>query len=795
LENNSANESVGFVKSKAKNSQECSSIVQGIIGKLISWRRFSFFVLLISLLGLSTGALRIQFENSVESFLSDASSTRQVYRDFQAEFGDDQLIVLVLELDDVFTPRNLKLVDSLVQSIEKLERVRKVRAITNTQDIVGSDAGFEVKEFISPIPTSEVEAASLKAKAIHNPLYQIDLVALDGRIPSIVIEAEVSEDENRYRELLDGVRDVLSANDLQRAEYYLAGDPIVELKMTQDMWSDLELFIPLTYLCLAIILWVIYRDLQGVLTPLIVVSLGMGALQGTVGYLGITMNAVTVGLPSLMLCVGILDCVHLLTAYRNARQNDLDHELALKEALSDTLVPCFQTSLTTAIGFSSVAVSELIPIREFGLLAAYCTAIIYPICFLTMPFLLGVIPISSKGLSRTDSRLPQRIIDAALRLHRSYRAVLGVLIGITCAALYFATHIEVETNHLRFIYPNEDVRIATNYIEDNLGGVAPFEIVIDTKEQGGVYEPELLGQIDSLQVALGQHPLIDKTVSPVQFIKEMHQAMNAEDKALYVLPDSRELIAQYILTYSFSGRENDLDDYVDYEFQLARIRGRMKQAGSREVAEVIDFIKRLAKEHLKRDVDIRVTGHSVLQTEMLDILVKGQIWGLLLGLFLMLSIIALIHRSTVVGLFVLVPNILPIVLSAGIMGFFGISLNAGTAMTACIAFGLIVDDTIFFLFHARRAAAKSLDANTIVEQTLRSVGRPVMFTSSLLAIGFSILIFGHSIATVNFGLICGVCISLALLMDLVVLPIMIISIPAFRVALSESREGRGTNNG
>ncbi len=750
---------------------------------LVTHRKRNAWCTIIFVLLLSCFATRIVFENSIESFLPESDPARISYANFKQEFGDDQIMLLAIPMGEVFTFEHLNAIKQITEQIEELPLVKKVRSITNTQDIAGSESGFEVETFLKDIPNDAQQLKKMRTQALNNPLYQIDLIALDSKTASIVVEAEVSEDDARYKEIRDGVTEIM-ADTPYSDTYFFAGDPIVELQMTNDMWRDLGVFIPLTYLCLAVVLFLAFRDLQGVVVPLIIVALGTGALQGFAGLVGITMNVVTVGLPSLMLCIGILDCVHILTVYRKERSLGEDETTAIQAAVAYNLKPCFFTSVTTAIGFLSISVNELTPIREFGFLAAYCTTIIYPICFLIIPYLLERIPTKNFDTDPTQWKVAV-LIRWVLRAHMARKTILFSVVAILAVSAFSSRNVVVETSNLKFLRKSNPVRISADFIEANLGGITPIEIVITADDEGAMKNPAILAQIDQLQQFMTGLKYIDKTISPVQFIKDMHQSMNNENPEFYRIPENRDLIAQYILTYSFSGRDNDLDDYVDYSYRIARIQGRVQHVGSAKLVKLIEQIERYIEQHFDSSLKIDVTSRSALEANMVNSLVRGQIKGLAIGIGIMLAIIAVIHRSLLVGVVSLIPNTIPLIVAAGVMGAFEIPLNAGTAMTACIALGLIVDDTLFFLHYARKNSQADQEPEVLVRKTLSFVGVPVLYTSLLLTLGFVILVFGQSNASVYFGVLCATAIAVALLADLFVLPMLLYMIPRFRRALTD----------
>ncbi len=749
---------------------------------LVRHRKKCLIPVVLFAVGFSSLMFRISFESSVESFYPQSDPALVTYRAFKAEFGDDQLIGVAIPVGDVFTKETLEHIDELSLSIEKLPLVRKVHSITETQDITGSAEGFEVGSFIEKIPEAPEKLAALRASALANPLYQVDLVSLDGKIACLLIEAKKDTDPDRYKTIITQVRTLLQDSPLGRRPHYFAGSPLVELEMTEGMWQDLFTFMPLTTVLLILIFVAYYRSLRVSFLLTFAISLCLGVTAGLIGVLG-RMNAVTVGLPSLMLSVATLDCVHIFNLYRIQWGEVRDRDEALRRALRMSLVPCLLTSLTTAAGFFSICTSALVPIRQFGFLAACSALAAYPISFLTMPCLLswlapasirapgGDQPWLGHGLDRIRGAMPQGPVAAGL--------LLVLLVGLSAAGM---SRIEVETNHLKFLKDGSEVKKGNAFTEKHLAGLGPLEVLVKAPKEGGIKDPKVLRQMERFQADIVALPTVDKSVSLVQFVKEMHQAFNAEDPAYYALPDTRNLVAQYILMYSFSGRDNDLDDFVDYHYQTGRIRVRLSSRSSKEVAADLEQIRALAATHFSPELKVDITSHTVIQSNMVATLVRGQVYGLALSFLIIFLTISAIHRSWIIGLFSLIPNLIPLLTAAGLMGWMGISLNAGTAMTACIALGLVVDDTIHFLHHIRRELVTNRPT-LAVQRVLRMVSPAVTVTSLVLAVGFGVMLFGHSLIIMQFGFLCVVMIGGAWICDLLLLPILIERFERFQNAL------------
>ncbi len=750
-----------------------------LIQFLCTHSRTNALLAIAAIAAFSLFAYRIEFENSVESLLSASDPEIVDYQRFKHQFGEDQILAIAVPMGDVFTADKIALLARMSRAIEALPDVRKVRSLATAQDIVGAEGSFEVIHFMDKVKRHPDRLASLKAETLANRIYLKDLVSADGKIASLLIEANKGTGKDKYKHIVDAVHAIMA--DLHVKEYYFAGNPIVELQMTRDMWHDLETFIPLTYVLLFGLLYFFFRNIHIPLMALFVVTLNSGFLLGLMGALGITMNGVTVGLPSLLMCIAVLSSMHMLTAYRLALARHPDHGTAIRAALAHILKPCFITTLTTAAGFATVSITEVVPLQQFGLVGAAATVAAYVICMLVMPFLLGLIPTERLLVSERENTWWRVLFGALVPLYRSRYVLLLCAGAILALSVYEIPKLRMETVFLNFMNDDSTIRKATNYIQQNLGGVGSLEIVITSPAADGVLQPDALRRIEDFQAFMGRVPGVDKTLSIVEFIKKINQAANNGDPAFYVIPPSFDQVAEYIFTYSMAGRNNDLDDFVDYEYKTTRIRARVSQSTSVALQKTLGQIQAYADTHFKAaGLQVKITSYSVIQASMMDKLIRGQLFGLGGAVLMIFTAFLIVSRSLFVAAFSLVPHVLPLLAAACLMGMMGMSVNVGTAVIAGITFGLVVDDTIHFLYTARHAATQAGAAQQVVDTVFVELGPTIVYSSLILTTGFALLMLGNSFFTFSFGLLCAFSTLAAMACNTLFMPYFVTHLRPFR---------------
>ncbi|MEN5147938.1 efflux RND transporter permease subunit [Pseudomonas orientalis] len=737
-----------------------------LVRYLVKWRTFNALFVIVFVLGLSPGLLDTRFDASIESFLPQGNVERLRYDSFKKVFGDDRMVVVALPRQVVFSPEVMGRLKAVTEQIEGMADVARATSIATVNIIYGQDQSIDILPAAQALAQpGSYDVRRITEKLLNSPLYQRDLISLDGQIPALLIEARTDSGEGKFER-------ILSALDAQMIKagfpvFYVAGEPVVEHRVTSDMWSDLKTFIPLTSLVLFVLLMMLLRNLGDVLVVLTVVTLCVVLLLGAMGMLGVAVNAVTVGLPSVLMCIAVLDCLHILDTYRQALSNAATKVQAIERSLSVNIMPCFLTSATTAIGFLSLAVSEVAPIRAFGVIAALAAIAAYVISLMVMPSLLECIP------ARLARKVPDHRYATWVRrlepLYRSRRTLPVLTALVLLVALIPLGRLHVEASFLNFIDPTTPVRSSTDYIERQLGGVASLEVSLRTAEKGGVLEPAVLSEIVQLQAFIASLQGVDKSVSVVDFLKDIHREMNGGDARYYTLPQSREAAEQYVFTYSLAGPDNELKSFLDYDNQTTRIRIRMQQLPYVQMQQVIEALQTYTTQHSSPAFTYSLTSYSVIQAAMVQKMVQGMWWGIGFAIACMFAAFLMLTRSLWVSGIAVVANTMPLIVAFGVMGALGLSINIGTSMIACIIFGLVVDASLHCFYHV-----KDFPLSATPEEMTRSifegVGEALLTGGLVLCSGFLVLVMGESYFTRLFGAFCALAILISVFCNAVGIP-------------------------
>jgi predicted RND superfamily exporter protein len=515
--------------------------------------------------------------------------------------------------------------------------------------------------------------------------------------------------------------------------------------------------------------------------PLLIVGLTLTSTLGIMAKMGIFFKTPTIILPSFLLAVGVGASIHVLSLVYQYLRKDDDKNDAIVHAYSHSGFAIVMTSLTTAAGLASFATAEVAPIADLGLFSAVGVMLSLFFTIFLLPALLAIIPLKKKKETENNKiTIFDRLIDwvADVTTSRPKLIVIIAAMGIILAIVGLP-RLQFSHNLLSWLPDDLPVRTATESIDNNLRGSVALEIVLDTGKENGLYDRDVLLAINSLAEDLEQFKqddlFVGKVIAVSTILKEIHQALNENRPEMYAIPDNAALIPQEFLLFENSGSD-DLQDFVDSRFQLARITIKVPW---RDSLAYVPFIKEIEQRFSTAFADLDKAGKPVIVTTtgIMALFARilhatmysaAQSYGIALVVISIMMI--LLIGNLRLGLIAMIPNLGPILIVMGVMGWFAIPLDMFTMMVASIAIGLAVDDTVHFIYNFKRYYSRSGDVREAVGHTLHTAGRAMLTTSIVLSIGFFIFMFASMNNVFNFGMLVGMAIVLALLGDFFLAP-------------------------
>ena len=740
---------------------------------------FIFFLAIV----LSFFLPKIKINHSVDVFFDKKSESYIEFEKWKEQFGSNQIIIVAFQDKDIFTQKNLELISALTEKFEALPYVEEVTSLTNVNDIVGEENNFIVKPLIEKIPAQPAQLKQLKKQALSNPLYLKNIISSDGKTTAILIELEREAGEKQKKEVMEEVIKIVKKN--PEKKFYISGFTAIEYFYTLYMQNDLKRFLPFIFVIIILILVLTFRRWEGVVLPLLVIIVSFIFTMSFLYFCGFSINNVTTIIPPIILAIAVADSVHFVAEGMNMRRKDMfrKNKEFVFFLVSHLFLPCFLTSLTTAVGFLSLTVSRIPPVKELGLVVGVGVFFAFFITFTLLPALTEKFGLLRREYPEREKysffqERFDRFLEKIGKFAVEYkRIVIIITAGIALLCLWGMLRIKVETSVLEYFKKNTPIYQDTSFIEENLSGVHFLNISLKARKEDYFKEPEVLFQIERLQRFLKSLPQIDKVTSCIDYIKEINKSFHNEDPKFYKVPSSKKLIAQYLLLYG----AQDLEDFVDSQWRWTTIRVRVKEHSTAKLKRIISCIQKYLDSNLNIEAEKKIVGQTVLEVETNEAVTQGQIQSLAIAMFIIFGMMFFVFKSIPVGLISIVPNVLPILINFGIMGWLGIRLDSATSMISAIGVGIIVDDTIHFLHHFGVASGETKDYSSAVFKTLLAKGRPIILTSLILFFGFGVVSLSNFVPTSYFGILSSLLMFNALWADLVVLPSLLVHFkPRFR---------------
>ena len=712
-------------------------------------------------------------ETSVESLIIEDDPDLRFYEEFKDQFGEDEILVVGFPAEDVFARDILAYVEAQTQRLEQLDEIEDVVSLTNVEDFIGSDSDFIVQPLVEDLPVNPQESQEIRSQALDSSLIADHLVNRNADAALFLIRpAEQSEDPGFDERLVRLVEDIFTANPpvTEAGNWHIAGWLVTDVNLSRSMTRDTLTFMPLTFTLLIVLVGLALRNRWAILVAMVNVSVCLIWTLAFLNLVGGAMSPITSILPPLIMALAVSDSIHVFNAFlKQDRQHGSLPEI-MRGTLKDLAVPCFLTSFTTAIGFASLAVSQVPPIRHFGLAAAGGMLAEFLLSMTLIP--LGIYFLRRKkglrGPSVATSALLHGPLERFARALPGYRTLLlwgsAGLIVFSCVA---ALNIRVETNLLEYFKQSSSVYQASEFIDNNLGGVETLEISLQAEQLDQLLEPDNLALIARIEQLLQDRGIVTEVTSIADFFREMNKAFHNDDPAFFSLPDSRALAAQYLLLYD----GDELDNLLSAERDWTRISARITEHRSSVVADSIEQIReQIIPLAAEQGLTARITGKTLIAHKLIHLIVNSQVQSLSLALALIFLVMLAIFRSLKLGLIALVPNALPILLNFAIMGLFGFPLNSATAIIAAVAIGIAVDDTVHFICSYQNQRRQGQTTEKAIEHAVIVKGHPIITTSLIMMGAFAILLFGSFVPTIQFGILSALIMLFAVVSDLLVLP-------------------------
>jgi hydrophobe/amphiphile efflux-3 (HAE3) family protein len=729
-------------------------------------------IVLLTGLGLSrlidfeTGGPRLLLDPSANSMLPADSEDSRYYEKIRDLFGNDEQVVVALNAPDVFTPETLRAVVRIADRLAKLDGVRRVDSLAGLLRTGDPEQASGEPSVVVPGDPEAIER--LRTTTLENPVLGGNLVSRDSRTTALLVQFEDLSEQEIYDRGLDEKIKAIADEEHDEGAVWVTGGARVKAEMTRLLLRDLTVIVPVAVFIMACVGFAAFRTFRGVLVPLSTIAVGLIWLLAIIAETVGTLNQVTVAVPPILIVVGFAYTIHVLSAYYTSLRDGERGREAVRHAIDHVSLPVILTGLTTCAGFASLATSDLGAIKQFGLFTALGVAFTTLASLSFAPALLALLPDPRRLRDEPASGRFDEIVERIAKFDvRQRRTILWVGAGIALVSLIGMARIEVSTDLVRNFKPDAGVRRDFEAVNEALSGANSFYVVLESVYRGSFELASSLRTVESLQSWLDNRPEIGGTTSVLDHLEAADRAMGGGEGSVIDRIEAGAPIAPLLEAIP----ENQLATVLDSAHRTANIQVRTPAIDSSDIVRLVTEIEEHFSE-LPRNVIPGVTGGTVLMSRTVDEIALGQASSLSTAFLIIFAILVLLFASFRVGLMALIPNVLPVLFYFGVLGWSGITLNTTTGLVASLVLGIAVDDTIHYMAQFNEAAKKHADTRRGVLEAMRSIIRPVTYTTVSLCLGFSALLLSGLRNQVEFGMLAATTLAFAWLVDITFTPAM-----------------------
>lgn len=712
---------------------------------------------------------RLLTDFSLEQLFPESDPEKDIYEAFIQEFPrEDAILFLVYKCEDCLSRESIQLVSDLSEELEFLEGVIEVTSLTT---ILGGD-------YLSDDLTA-TEWKNNKTNIISSPMYSNLITAQDGQIASIVIKLSAEIQNHKTRKAVMSEVDDLMID--FPYEWHAAGIPFIRTKYVDFVMRERDIFIPLAFLVSIIVLFLVFRQLKSIILSFIAIGATLIWVSGIMALFGITINVISYLTYNLLTIIGVSDCIHILIKYHEKLYQGCGKIKAVDGVIQEIGAALFLTSFTTAVGFFSLMFTNIRIIQEFGFIVGVGVILMFVLTIIVIPLLLSFIEVPDKehikrlvegGRLQAAERLNKWIVN-----HPKY-ILYGATVVITISIIGL---FRVSDNFSIFndFRPGNEIYESIKFVDTQLGGVFPVEVLIETDRSNGVIDSEILTAMDQFQDSISNLNGIGSVKSIVDILK----VFNQEDTGKLEIPQNIEDIQSYLV---LSGDFQEL--YISDSKLKTRITCRVIAGTADEADSLKVLIYKFAEDILPADCKSVITGSIMVMLKTNKYLVKNLLTSFVIAFIVIFFSMMFLFRSKKLAMLSILPNVIPLIFAGGVMGLAGIILRPSTAMTFSIALGIAVDDTIHFLARFRQEFKKfNGDYAKAINRTLLTTGKAIISTTIVISLGFIVMLFSAYVPNFEFALLGTIILIIALAGSLILLPVLIMTIkPKFRFRLEKS---------
>jgi predicted RND superfamily exporter protein len=758
-----------------------------LVSIILRYRLVNLGIIFVLTAFMSYHATRVDVSYEFAQMLPHSDSTSIIYEEFKQTFGEDGAVMVIGINDErIFDLDKFNAWYDLTYNIKSLEGIEEVVSLARVYQLVKNDSlkKFDFEPIIKSRPGSQQELDSLKDLILSYPFYQGFLYSSTNNASLMMITLNKGHLNTGLRmNLVNNIKDLGDEfSEKTGMGVHYSGLPYIRTKVTEKMQKETLMFTILALVIASVILLIFFRSFKAVMFTMIIVLSNVAWVFGLIALLGYKITILTGILPPLMTIIVVENCIFLLNKFHHDFRWHGNKIRSLSRMVQRIGNANLMTNATTAAGFAAFIITGNKILVEFGITASISILVAYALTLFLVPIIFSYLPDPKyRHIQHLEYSNVSKIISRIVQVVENHRnlvyIVLGTIILVGLSGLFFLK----TTGRIVDDISRRDVLYKDlMFIEKNFGGVMPLEIVVDTEKKRGVLRIRNIEKLDEMEQYLDRFPESSKSISLVDVVKFSRQAFYGGDSNFYALPNNQEMnfMMRYLPKFDNSGKKTILNSFIDTNMQVTRISTQMANIGTPEIEAIKEDIQARADSIFpEKDYHVNVTGTSVVYQEGSRYLIRNLASSLVLAIIVITLLMALLFTSMRMILISLVPNLIPLLMTAGMMGFLGITVKPSTILIFSIALGISVDNAIHFLSRYRLYLIfNNWQIRYSAIAALKETGYSMVYSSVVLFFGFSIFILSSFGGTQALGYLISFTLLMALLSNLFILPSLILSL-------------------
>jgi uncharacterized protein len=743
------------------------------------WRFPLSAAILLGALALSPRADITHIDNDITAWFSKEDPVYQDYERFRQEFGGTRTLIVALAAADastIFSRQTLQFIADVTGDIERIETVQRVDSLASATIVEAIPDGLDVRPLLDDLDARD--PADIRRRALADDLIRGDLVSEDGKVTAVIVSFDEDRIDAVRAGIIQRIHDVIDPRLPGGVRAYYNGSLEISETYNRITLDNQRRFTPPILIVTVLAIYLTFRSWRKTLLSVIAIAASILWTLGLYSLMGFSYNVLSSMIVPLIVVLAIADDVHIMQHWDEERRLG-DAAFAFKQTVAHLFAPLLGASVTTALGMLSLATSEVVAVRTFGIGSAIGIMVDFAISLVLMPTLLSLVRPETREAPHERVLLPPLRRIAALSTRRP-KPVFIASVAVGVIAALGILRLRVDTNHINFFSPSHPISESAAVIDRELAGVYSFQIMLEGPPES-LRTPDALRRLDQLAAELRRFPAVRKVTSLADYVKRVNRELNDGRADANVVPASAETIAQELFVFTLGGEgRHELERIVASDYSRAQINIKLQSISSDVVLQQVERADALAKAVFEgTGISVLTTGSGRLFSTLDHYLVMSQLSSFTAAFFTVFGVIFVVFRSARFGFLAIVPNLLPVVAVLGVMGYLGISMNIATVMVASIALGVVDDDTIHFINRYRREIAGGASTDEAIEIATTHEGRASLTTAIINSAGYGVLLMSEYKPTAWFGGLLALTMAVAFLAEVFILPATIKLLPRF----------------